>query len=115
MKCPNATADGEVSSSRFGTSLDGPVEAEVNKSPFAQGLEEYAVTADGGTTLCNRSNTRVSRSGHFSEFYEVLVAGLDAQKQGPDAVYEKSILIRIRISVAYLKRLIGCVFVRIQY
>jgi hypothetical protein len=32
-----------------------------------------------------------------------------------DAAYANPNMSRIRISVAYLKRLIGCVFVRIQY
>jgi hypothetical protein len=64
------------------------------------------VISDGGTILCNHLDARVSRSGRASEFYEVSVAG-------PDATYTNPNLSRIMISVAYLKRLIGCVFVRI--
>jgi hypothetical protein len=52
------------------------------------------MTADGGATLCNRP---------------------DAQKEGLGAAYVNPSLSRIMIYVAYLKRLIGCVFVRIQY
>jgi hypothetical protein len=47
-------------------------------------------------------------SRHASEFYEVSVAG-------PDAAYANPSLSRIRISVASLKRLICCVFVRILW
>jgi hypothetical protein len=61
---------------------------------------------NGGITLCNRLDARVSRSRRASEFYEVLVAG-------PDAAYANPSLSRIRISKAYLKRLIGCVISRI--
>jgi hypothetical protein len=43
---------------------------------------------------------------HAPKFYEVSVAG-------PDAAYANPSLSRIRISVAYLKRLICSVFVRI--
>jgi hypothetical protein len=47
----------------------GPANAEVNKFPSAR---------SPNTTLCNRPDARVSRSGRASEFYEVLVASLDA-------------------------------------
>jgi hypothetical protein len=115
MKCLNAITDGEISSSRSRIGPDGLADAEVNKSPFPQGPDEYAVTADGGTTLFNHLDTRVSRSGRASEFNEVSVVGPDAQKQGPNAAYANPSLSKIRISVAYLKRLISCIFVRIQY
>jgi len=38
------------------------------------------VTADGGTTLCNRPDAIIFRSRRASEFYEVSVVGPDAQK-----------------------------------
>jgi hypothetical protein len=64
--------------------------------------------------LCNLPDTRVSRFGHASEFYEVSVASSDAQKLGPDAAYANPSLSRIKIFETYLKRLIGCVLERIH-
>jgi hypothetical protein len=94
---------------------DGPADAEVSKLSSSRSPNDYAVTADKGTSLYNRPDARVSMSRRASEFYEVSVAGLDAQKQGLDAAYANPSLSRIRISVTYLKRLIGCVFVRIHW
>jgi hypothetical protein len=93
----NTIADGEVSSSRSESCSEGPADTEVNKFPSARSLNDYVVTANGGTTLCNRSDARVSRSGCASKFYEVSVAGLDVTYANPS-------LCRIRISEAYLKR-----------
>jgi hypothetical protein len=45
-----------------------PVDAEVSKFPSGRSSNDYAVTADGGTTLSNRSDTRVSRSESVSKF-----------------------------------------------
>jgi hypothetical protein len=56
----------------------------------------YAVTADEETTLCNRPDVKVSRSGRASVFYEVSVAGSDAQNNGPDIAYENLSLCQIR-------------------
>jgi hypothetical protein len=56
----------------------GPTDAEVSKFPLARSLKDYAVTTNGGTSLCNNPNARVSRSGLASEFYEVSVVGPDA-------------------------------------
>jgi hypothetical protein len=76
----NVIADGGVSSSWFGRGPDSPADAEVNKFPSARSLNNYVVTVDEGTTLCNHPDARVSRSGRVSEFYEASIAGLDAQK-----------------------------------
>jgi hypothetical protein len=80
----------------------GLADAEVSKFPSTRSPKDYAVIADEGTTLCNCQGTKVFRSRRASEFYEVLVAG-------PDATYANPSLSRIMISIAYLKRLIGCV------
>jgi len=89
----------------FGRGLDGPADAEVSKFLSARSPNDYAVTAD----------SRVSRSGRASKFYEVPVADPNAQKQGPDAAYANPSLSRIMIYLAYLEKLIGCVFVRITW
>jgi hypothetical protein len=94
---------------------DGPADTEVSKFWSARSPNDYAVTTNGGTTLCNHPDARVSRSRRASVFYEVSVASPDTQKYGPNAAYANSSLSRIMISVACLMRLIGCVFVRIQY
>jgi hypothetical protein len=99
----------------FGRGLDGPADAEVSKFLSARSPNDYAVTADRGTALCNCQDSRVSRSGRASKFYEVPVADPNAQKQGPDAAYANPSLSRIMIYLAYLERLIGCVFVRITW
>jgi hypothetical protein len=78
--------------------LTGPEDAEVSKFPSTRSLNNYAVTVDGGITLINRSDTRVSRSGRASEFYEVSIAGPDTQKPGPDTAYANPSLSRIMIS-----------------
>jgi hypothetical protein len=57
---------------------DGPAEAKVSKFLLARSPNDYAVIADRGTTLCNRPDARVSRSGCALVFYEVLVAGSEA-------------------------------------
>jgi len=42
----NVTADDGVSNSRSRIGPDGPTNAEVSKSPFAQGPDENAMTSD---------------------------------------------------------------------
>jgi hypothetical protein len=64
------------------------------------------MTADSGSTLCNRLDARVAGPDELQFLPKVLVAG-------PDATYANPSLSRIRISEAYLKRLIGCVILRI--
>jgi len=54
-----------------------PTDIEVNRFPSARSPDANAVTADRGIYLCNRPDYRVSRSGRFSEIFEVLVAGPD--------------------------------------
>jgi hypothetical protein len=49
---------------------NGPSNTEVCKFLLAKSPNVYAVTADGGTTLCNRSDARVSRSGRAPVFYK---------------------------------------------
>jgi hypothetical protein len=88
----------------------GPVDAKASKFPSVRSPNDYAVKANGGTTLCNHLVARVSRSGSASEFYEVLVAGLDAQNPGPDAAYENPSLSIITISEAYLMSANSCIF-----
>jgi hypothetical protein len=90
-----------------------PVDTKVSKFPSARSLNDNAVTTDRGNTLCNCSDARVSRSRFTLEFYEVYVAGPDAQKLGPGAAYANSSFSRIRIFEAYLKRLIGWLVSRI--
>jgi hypothetical protein len=87
---------------------DSPIDDEVNNFPSARSPNDYAVTADGGTTLCNRSDARAFKFGRASVFHGVSVIG-------QDAAYANLSLSRIMISIAYLKRLIGCVYVTIQY
>lgn len=90
---------------------DGPdslIDAEVNNFPSARSPNDYAVTADGGTTLCNHSDAWAFKFGRASIFYGVSVVGQDAANANPS-------LSRIMISIAYLKRLIGYVYVTIQY
>jgi len=64
------------------------------------------MTADNGSTLCNRSDARLAGLNALQFLLEVSVVG-------PNAAYEIRLLTRIRISDAYIKRLIGCVFLRI--
>jgi hypothetical protein len=40
----------------------GPTDAEVSKFPSARSPNNYAMTADEGTTFYNRPDARVSRS-----------------------------------------------------
>jgi len=54
----------------------------------------------------NRLNDRVANPDVLQYLLEVSVAG-------PDAAYANMNLSRIRISETYLKKLIGCVIVRI--
>jgi hypothetical protein len=61
---------------------------------------------DGGNILYNRLNDRVANPDVLQYLLEVSVAG-------PDAAYANMNLSRIRISETYLKKLIGCVIVRI--
>jgi hypothetical protein len=64
-----------------------------------------AFTTNVGSSLCNRPDARVAYPDALQCLLEVSVAG-------PDAVYANLSLSRINISEAYLKMLIGCLFVR---
>lgn len=66
----------------------GPADVEVSKFPLARSPNYYAMIGDRGATLCNRSDTRVSKSGRAP----------DAQKPGSDAAYANPSLSRIIIS-----------------
>jgi hypothetical protein len=94
---------------------DDPSDAEVRKFPLVRSPNVYVVTVDGRPILCNRPDARVSRSECALVFYEVLVASPNAKKHGPNTAYENPSLYQIRFFEAYLKRLIGCLFIRIQY
>jgi len=61
---------------------------------------------DNGSTLCYCSDAMVAGPDALQLLPGVLVAG-------PDTVHANPSLSRIRISKAYLKRLIGCVILRI--
>jgi len=65
----NTTADGGVSSSRSGRGPDGPADAKVIKSLFAQGLDENAITANEESVFMISSGRQGYRSERESETY----------------------------------------------
>jgi hypothetical protein len=60
-------------------------------------------------------DARASRPNALQQLTKNCCLQIERPMSCPDAAYANSSLSRIIIYVAYLKRLIGCVFVRIQY
>jgi hypothetical protein len=69
QRLPNATADDVVSGSRSRIGPDDPADAEVNKFPFAQGLNENAMIANKERVFMHRPDTWVSKFGRASQNY----------------------------------------------
>jgi hypothetical protein len=70
---PNATADNGVSTSRSGKGPNGPADAEVSKSPFAQGLDENAMTADEEMVFMILFRCQGYRSEHVKNLLKIQV------------------------------------------
>jgi len=78
----------------------------IESTRLQEGPEADAMTANNGSTLCNRLDARVASPDALQWLLKVLVAS-------PDVAYANSSVSRIKISEVYLKRLIGCVILRI--
>jgi len=95
----------------FDTCSDGPANANHREHLFVRMSWHKSENCRRKNLLCNHLDARVRGQEALQQFYEDSVAKFGNQKSCPDAAYGNSNLYRIKISKAYLKKLLGIVSV----